>query len=92
MDPGNGDGDGPLHGFELSREALEDVFRTIATENRADRAHNPGLPATRVHDIVGACAVLVEAVRQWDLDPIVVSQRGLADGVAAEMLASLQSA
>ncbi|MEL7157564.1 MAG: hypothetical protein AAFN30_13295 [Actinomycetota bacterium] len=86
----NVDGDGPLDGFVLSRPALEDVFRTIATENRADRAHNPGLPPSRVADIVGACAIAVETMRQFDLDAITISQRGLADGVAAEMLATVR--
>ena len=79
-DPLNGDGDGPLHGFRLDRDAVEDVFRTLATETSADRGHNPGLPATRVDDIVGGCIVLVETMRQFDLDAVVVSQRGAADG------------
>lgn len=83
-DPLNGDGDGPLHGFELTRDAVEDVFRTIATEARADRLHNPGLPPARVDDVVGGCAVLVEVMRQLDLGALIVSQRGLADGVALE--------
>ncbi len=83
-DPDNGVGDGPLHGFPFTREAAEDVFRTLATESAADRAHNPGLPPGRVADIVGACVVLVETMRQFDLDQVVVSQRGLADGVAWE--------
>ena len=82
-DPLNGDGDGPLQGFELTREAVEDVFRTIATESRSDRAHNPGLPASRVDDAVGGCAVLVEVMRQLGVDSIVVSQRGLGDGIAS---------
>jgi exopolyphosphatase/guanosine-5'-triphosphate,3'-diphosphate pyrophosphatase len=84
-DPGNGEGDGPLHGFELSRAAVEDVFRTIATESRSDRAHNPGLPPSRVDAIVGACAILVETMRRLDLGHLVVSQRGLLDGVAREL-------
>ena len=84
--PNNGEGDGPLHSFELTRHAVEDVFRTIATEIRSDRAFNPGLPPTRVDDIVGACALLVETMRQLDLDRIVVSQRGIMDGIANEML------
>lgn len=88
-DPNNGEGDGPLDGFELARDALEDVFRTIATETRADRAFNPGLPPTRVTDIVGACAIAAETMRQFDLDTITISQRGLADGVAAEMLPAI---
>ncbi len=88
QDPNRGTGDGPLHGFELTREAVEDVFRTIATENRDDRAHNPGLPPSRVDEIVGAAAVLVETMRQLGLDQVVVSQRGLLDGVAAELATS----
>ena len=34
---------GLVHHFELSRDAAEDVFRTLATEPLADRVHNPGL-------------------------------------------------
>jgi len=89
-DPLNGDGDGPLHGVGLTRDAVEDVFRTIATEARADRLHNPGLPAARVDDVVGGCAVLVEIMRQLDVETITVSQRGLADGVVVEWLWSGQ--
>lgn len=88
VDPNNGDGDGPLHGFELSRAAVEDVFRTIAIESRADRVFNPGLPPSRVDDVVGACALLVETMRQLDLEQVTVSQRGLMDGLASEMLAA----
>ncbi len=83
-DPNTGSGDGPLHGFVLTREAAEDVFRTIATERRADRRHNPGLPPTRVDEIVGAGAVLVEVMRQLGLGRVTVSQRGLLDGLLAE--------
>ncbi len=83
-DPNTGSGDGPLHGFVLTREAAEDVFRTIATERRADRRHNPGLPPTRIDEIVGAGAVLVETMRQLGLAQVVVSQRALLDGLLAE--------
>lgn len=86
VDPLNGDGDGPLHRFALSRDAVEDVFRTVATESRADRAHNPGLAPSRVADIVGGCGLLVEMMRRLDLDEVVISQRGLADGVLAREL------
>ncbi|MGI9616723.1 MAG: hypothetical protein ACR2QO_27660 [Acidimicrobiales bacterium] len=83
VDPLNGDGDGPLHDFVLERAAVEDVFRTLATESRNDRAHNPGLAPSRVDDIVGGCAVLVETMRQFGIDEVTVSQRGLADGALA---------
>ncbi len=79
--------DAQVHGFRLSRAAVEDVFRTLATESRADRAHNPGLPADRVEVIVGGCCALVAVMRRLQLDEIVVSTRGLAHGLALETLA-----
>ena len=36
-----------IHGFELTRDAAEDVFRTLVTESFAERIHNPGLPEDR---------------------------------------------
>src|SRR5581483_3379750 len=52
-----------LHHFRLTREAAEDVFRTLATEPAADRRHNPGLEAARVDVIVGGADVLDGLVR-----------------------------
>lgn len=49
--------------FELAREAAEEVFRTLATESAADRAHNPGLPAAEVHRVLGVCCAVVAVMR-----------------------------
>lgn len=49
--------------FTLSREAAEEVFRTLATESAADRARNPGLPAAEVHQVLGACCAMVAVLR-----------------------------
>jgi exopolyphosphatase / guanosine-5'-triphosphate,3'-diphosphate pyrophosphatase len=76
-----------IHHFGLSRDAVEDVFRTLATESAADRAHNPGLPADRVEVIVGGSCVLVEVMRRLGIDEILVSEADLLDGVAARRLA-----
>jgi exopolyphosphatase / guanosine-5'-triphosphate,3'-diphosphate pyrophosphatase len=78
-----------LHGFELSRDAAEDVFRTLATERLADRVHNPGLPADRADVIVGGCCVLVAVMRKLQLDAITVSVTNLLDGVAADLLSQV---
>ena len=77
-----------LHGFVLDRPAVEDVFRTLATESAADRAFNPGLEADRVGLIVGGACVAVETMRQLDIDRITVSQSDMIDAVAAELLES----
>jgi len=76
-----------LHGFVLTREAAEDVFRTLATEALADRVHNPGLPRERADIIVGGCCVLVALLRRLKIDSLVVSTHSLLDGVAHEELA-----
>ena len=71
-----------LHGMQLTKDAAEDVFRTLATEALADRVHNPGLPADRADIIVGGCCVLVAILRKLQQSSITVSTTALADGVA----------
>lgn len=56
----------------LPREALEEVFRTVATEPRRDRRHNPGLPPEHVDAIVALSCVTVGVMRRLHLDEITV--------------------
>ena len=72
-----------LHGFVLTRDAAEDVFRTMATETLAQRLLNPGLTPERADIIVAGCCILVATMRRLRLDEIVVSTRSLLDGIAA---------
>lgn len=76
-----------VHGFRLTRDAAEDVFRTLATEPLDDRVHNPGLPRERADVIVGGCCVLLAVMRRLAAPHLVVSVRNLLDGVAAELRA-----
>ena len=73
-----------LHGMQLTKDAAEDVFRTLATESLADRVHNPGLPVERAGVIVGGCCLLVAIMRRLGLDHITVSTHNLLDGVVRE--------
>jgi len=70
-----------LHGFELTRDAAEDVFRTLATETLDERKLNPGLPTDRADIIVAGCCILVATMRRLHLDSITVSTRSLMDGI-----------
>lgn len=74
-----------IHHFLLTRPALEDVFRTLATESRADRIHNPGLEEGRADVIVGGLCVLVQLMRQLDLANCVVSESDILDGLVMSM-------
>ncbi|GDX26573.1 exopolyphosphatase [Actinomycetes bacterium] len=75
-----------LHAFRLTRSAIEDVFRTLATESLSDRVHNPGLPRDRADVIVGGCCVLVALMRSLDADEMIISAYNILDGVCAELL------
>jgi DNA-directed RNA polymerase beta subunit len=73
--------DDVLNGFVLTKDAAEDVFRTLATENHSQRILNPGLPAERSDIIVAGCCILVATMRRLHIDEIIVSTRNLLDGV-----------
>lgn len=70
-----------LHGFVLTKDAAEDVFRTLATESHDERVSNPGLDPQRADIIVAGCCILVAVMRRLNIDEIVVSTRNLLDGV-----------
>jgi exopolyphosphatase/guanosine-5'-triphosphate,3'-diphosphate pyrophosphatase len=71
-----------IHHFVLTHEAAEDVFRTLATEARADRIHNPGLEEARADVIVAGCCVLVAVFRRFGFAEMVVSESDILDGLA----------
>ena len=75
-----------IHHFVLTRDAAEDVFRTLATESRADRIHNPGLEEARADVIVGGCCVLVAIFRRMGFDEMVVSESDILDGLALSLV------
>jgi exopolyphosphatase/guanosine-5'-triphosphate,3'-diphosphate pyrophosphatase len=70
-----------IHHFRLTRAAAEDVFRTLATESAAQRAHNPGLEPGRVDVIVGGTIVLVAILRVLGFDEVLVSEADILDGL-----------
>jgi exopolyphosphatase/guanosine-5'-triphosphate,3'-diphosphate pyrophosphatase len=71
-----------IHHFVLTHDAAEDVFRTLATEPRADRIHNPGLEEARADVIVAGCCILVAVFRRFGFDEMVVSESDILDGLA----------
>jgi exopolyphosphatase/guanosine-5'-triphosphate,3'-diphosphate pyrophosphatase len=75
-----------IHHFHLTRAAVEDVFRTLATESHDDRLANPGLEAERADVIVGGCCILVAIFRHWGFDECLVSEADILDGLALSLL------
>lgn len=74
-----------VHGFAITRDAAEDVFRTLATESLADRIHNPGLHPDRADVIVAGCCILLAVVRKFGFDECVYADTDLLDAALAEM-------
>lgn len=75
-----------IHHFVLTREAAEDVFRTLATERLEDRRHNPGLEPGRADVIVGGCCVLVGVFRHFGFEECLVSEADILDGLVRSQL------
>jgi exopolyphosphatase/guanosine-5'-triphosphate,3'-diphosphate pyrophosphatase len=71
-----------VHHFRLTKAAAEDVYRTVAMENRADRAHNPGLEPGRVDTIVAGMSILVRIMRYFGIEEVLVSEADILDGLA----------
>jgi exopolyphosphatase / guanosine-5'-triphosphate,3'-diphosphate pyrophosphatase len=76
-----------IHHFVLTRAAVEDVFRTLATESREDRLANPGLEEARADVIVGGLCVFVHLFRTLGFDECLVSESDILDGLVMSMRA-----
>jgi len=74
-----------IHHFRLTKEAAEDVFRTLALEPAEQRRHNPGLEPERVDVIVGGTIVLVAVLRVFEFDEMLVSEADILDGLVRSL-------
>jgi len=74
-----------IHHFRLTKQAAEDVFRTLATEPAVERRHNPGLEPGRVDVIVGGAVVLVTIMRVLGFDEMLVSEADILDGLVRSL-------
>jgi exopolyphosphatase/guanosine-5'-triphosphate,3'-diphosphate pyrophosphatase len=75
-----------IHHFTLTKEAVEDVFRTLATEDKESRLDNPGMEPGRVDVIVGGLCVLVGVMRYFEFDECTVSESDILDGLILSQL------
>lgn len=75
-----------IHHFALTKEAAEDVYRTLVTESRDERVHNPGLEEARADVIVGGMCILVCVMRYFDIEELVVSEADILDGLVFSLL------
>lgn len=72
-----------VHGLVLERAVVEDVFRTLATEAKADRIHNPGLAPARADVIVAGLCIVVALMRHLPADAVRIADADLLDALCA---------
>ena len=75
-----------IHHFVLTKPAVEDVFRTLATETVEERKDNPGMEPERADVIVGGLCVLVGLMRQFGYRECLVSEADILDGLVMSVL------
>ena len=66
----------PPSPFELDRITAEEIFRLAATEPRADRVDNPGLPSGDVDIVLSSLCVVVSAMRRLDIHRVSIARPG----------------
>ncbi len=71
-----------VHHHRLTREAIENLFRYLASSTLEELRGEPGLEPERAEVIVGGAVVLTVMMRRWGFDAVVVSEADILDGVA----------
>ncbi|HCV36726.1 MAG TPA: exopolyphosphatase [Acidimicrobiaceae bacterium] len=75
-----------IHHFRISKAVAEEVFRTLATENRLERIQHPGMEEDRADVIVAGLSILVKVMRQLEFEECLVSESDILDGIVAELV------
>ena len=75
-----------VQGFELTREALEDLIEELAARPASKRAQVKGIKYDRADVILGGALVLATALDEGGFDSIEVTEAGLREGIFFERL------
>jgi exopolyphosphatase / guanosine-5'-triphosphate,3'-diphosphate pyrophosphatase len=75
-----------VQGFELTRDALEDIVDWLARRPASTRGELPGIKPDRGDVILGGALVLATALEEGGFDMIEVTEAGLREGIFFERL------
>ena len=75
-----------VQGFELTREALEELIEELAARPVSKRAQVKGVKYDRADVILGGALVLATALEEGGFDSIEVTEAGLREGIFFERL------
>lgn len=71
-----------VHGHSLSLDTIQPLLSRLASSPLIERVEIPGLHPDRAPTIVAGVVILVEAMRAFDLDSVVVSEHDILYGAA----------
>jgi exopolyphosphatase / guanosine-5'-triphosphate,3'-diphosphate pyrophosphatase len=72
---------GVVHGAELSLDQLERLYARLGALTTAQRERLRGMEPKRADVMVAGCAIVLEAMRLFALDRLIVSDRGVRWGL-----------
>jgi exopolyphosphatase/guanosine-5'-triphosphate,3'-diphosphate pyrophosphatase len=75
-----------VQGFELTRDALEELIEHLASKPASKRGSVAGIKPDRGDVILGGALVLAAAMDRGDFDSVEVAEAGLREGVFFERL------
>jgi exopolyphosphatase/guanosine-5'-triphosphate,3'-diphosphate pyrophosphatase len=75
-----------VQGFQLTREALEELIDELAARPASKRAQVKGIKYDRADVILGGALVLAAAMEEGGFDSIEVTEAGLREGIFFERL------
>ena len=76
-----------VHHYLLSRDTVEGLLASLASEPTSDRRRRPGVEPERADVIVGGTVVLAELMRHFGFDTCLTSESDILDGLVATLLA-----
>ncbi|MCL2395077.1 MAG: hypothetical protein FWC87_10365, partial [Acidimicrobiaceae bacterium] len=76
-----------VHHHLLSRETVEKLLASLASQSVAERLERPGMEAERADVIVGGTLVLAALLRHFEIDACLTSEADILDGLAMTLLA-----
>jgi exopolyphosphatase/guanosine-5'-triphosphate,3'-diphosphate pyrophosphatase len=71
-----------VHGYRLTRDAVERMLHRLAELPLAERREVPGLHPDRAPTIVAGAGILLESMRAFGLDEIEISENDILHGAA----------
>lgn len=77
-----------VHGYAITREACECLLAMLAALPLAERREVTGLHPDRAPTIVAGAAILLAAMREFELATVTVSEHDILYGIALELAAA----